>query len=172
VPTIESETHVSAPRPVVFGLLNSPTECVRAGPSQSFRNVTPLDGGGHQYEYTFRMAGVPLTGTVRTTTHDPPTRLTNRYEGDIDAEISFLLRDDSEDGCLFRAEATYDLPGRVLEAIADPVVRRYNQRELDNFVENVRSFVEAGYDAEAPPQPFQTGEVAWTAEPALDWDVA
>jgi uncharacterized protein YndB with AHSA1/START domain len=161
VTEIEAETTIDAPSEVVFGLLNTPEECVRAGPSQRFREVTPIENGGHEYEYTFRMAGVSLTGTVRTVQHDPPRRLLNEYAGDIDATIAFVLTPENG-GTRFRATATYELPHRAIEIVADPIVRRYNRRELDGFVENVREFVET---AECNDATYRTGEVTWTPEP-------
>jgi hypothetical protein len=130
----------------VFGLLDEPVECVRGSPSQSFENVTRLPGGGHEYDYTFRMAGVPLTGHVETTVHDPPASLEQTYTGDIDATIAFDLAAPDGDRTVLSAEATYELPGRVLEAVAGPVVERYNRGELDDFVENTRERVETAYD--------------------------
>lgn len=164
--TITSQTTVQAPPEVVFGLVNTPRESVRSGQSQSFSNITPLDNGGHEYDYTFRMAGVPLTGTVRTTAHEAPAHLTLSYTGDIDATIAFEFEQDATETTRLRAEATYEMPNRVVETVAGPVVTRYNQRELDGFLENTRERVEAHYDPTGTEYgSYSLGDAPWTPEP-------
>jgi hypothetical protein len=54
----------------------------------------------------------------------------------------------------------------VLEAVAGPVVRRYNQREIGGFVESIRDRVEAQYDPDANPTGDGLEHAAWTPEPA------
>lgn len=163
---ISASTRVDAPPEAVFGLVNTPTESVRAGASQSFSNVRPLDNGGHEYEYVFRMVGVELSGTVRTTRHDAPRTLTLRYAGDIDGTVAFGFERLAGDATAFDAEARYEMPGRVVEAVAGPVVRRYNQRELEGFLANVRDRVEAAYDPSGTEYgAYGLGDARWEPEP-------
>lgn len=165
IPTLTADTRVNAPPEVVFGLLNTPTESVRSGRSQRFSNVTELDEGGHEYDYTFRMVGVPLTGTVRTTVHDPPNRLSLSYTGDITATIDVTL-DPVDGGTALEARAEYGMPDTVIETVAGPVVEAYNQREIDAFVESTRERVEARYDPAGEEYgTYGLGDAGWTPEP-------
>jgi hypothetical protein len=166
MPSITASTEVSAPPAVVFGLLNTPNESVRSGQSQSFDDVTELPNGGHEYDYTFRMVGVPLTGTVRTVEHAAPERLALEYTGDIAATITFELDALDDDRTALRADAEYEMPGTVLGAVAGPVVERYNQTEIEGFVENTRDRAEARYDPDGDEYgTYGLGDAPWTPEP-------
>lgn len=167
--TITSQTVVDTPPEVVFGLVNTPSESVRSGQSQSFTNITPLDNGGHEYDYTFRMVAVPLSGTVRTVRHDAPQRLALSYTGDLDAVIRFTFDQTGNRRTQFSAEAEYSMPNRVVKAVAGPVVDRYNQRELDGFLENTRERVETRYDPSGTEYgTYSLSDAPWSPEPTPD----
>lgn len=164
--TITNQTTVDAPPKVVFGLVNTPSESVRSGQSQTFSNIKQLDNGGHEYDYTFRMVGVPLSGTVRTVAHDAPRELRLSYTGDINARITFSFAQAAVDQTHFEAAAEYDIPNTVVEAVAGPVIERYNQRELDGFIQNTRERVEARYDPSGSEYgAYSLSDAPWSPEP-------
>lgn len=167
--TITSQVSVDAPPEAVFGLVNTPGESVRSGQSQTFSNITALDNGGHTYNYTFRMAGVPLSGTVRTLEHNAPHRLELSYTGDMDALITFTFEGAGTAETTFEAEAEYSIPNRIVEAVAGSVVKRYNRRELDGFMENTRERVEARYDPSGSEYgTYSLSGAPWSPEPLPD----
>ncbi len=166
MPAVTSKTTVNAPPEVVFGLVNTPDESVRSGQSQTFSNITPLDNGGHEYDYTFRMVGVPLTGVVRTVESNPPHQLELSYTGDITGTISFRFESSTGGETTFRAEAEYEMPNPVVETVAGSVVKRYNQRELDGFLQNIKERVEARYDPSGTEYgTYSLGDAPWAPEP-------
>lgn len=164
--SISTETSVDAPAEVIFGLLNTPSESVRSGQSQSFDNIRPLQNGGHEYDYRFDMVGISLTGTVRTVRHDAPNELGLSYSGDIEATITFTCMEQADETIL-RAEAEYEMPSRAVEAVAGGMVKAYNQRELEGFVENTRDRVEAAFDPTGDEYgSYSLGDAPWEPEPA------
>lgn len=146
---IETSVHIDATPDDVFAFINTPSECVRASPSQDFHDITDLDNGGHEYDYTFRMAGVPLTGHCTSTTCDPNERvLVYNYTGNIDAELELNVEPDG-DGTLFELTTTYTVPASIFGKIARPVIERYNEREMRSFADNVKAMVEEEWEPEA-----------------------
>lgn len=163
---ITSQVSVDAPPEVVFGLVNTPSESVRSGQSQAFSNITPSENGGHTYDYTFRTVGIRLSGTVRTVEHNAPRRLTLSYTGDIDALITFTFEGTGTETTTLKAEAEYSVPNRAIEAVAGPVVKQYDQRELDGFLKNTRERVETRYDPSGNEYgAYSLSGAPWSPEP-------
>jgi hypothetical protein len=60
-----------------------------------------------------------------------------QLEGEIELEFAAV-----DGGTELTYTGRYDLPGRVLSAVAEPFVRRYNERELATTLANVQTHVE------------------------------
>ncbi|AFZ74151.1 SRPBCC family protein [Natronobacterium gregoryi] len=140
--TASDSVTIDAPPEAVFAYLDEPHHHAEVTPSLSdVRNVEPLDDGGKRLEFTYEMAGVGLDGELVQTVHKPPTRhvfeMSGRLEGEIDLELA-----EHDDGSRLTYTGTYDLPGTVLSAVAEPFVRRYNERELQTTLENVKTRLE------------------------------
>jgi carbon monoxide dehydrogenase subunit G len=153
--TVSSDVQVAAGPERVFAFLDTPANHERLSPSiVSVHDVEPLDGGGHRAAYTYRMVGVSLAGEIEATRHEPPERLTFAIRGGIDGEMDWRMEPDAEaadgNGCLVTCEATFEVPGGALGSVVEPVVRRYNQRELDETLANLReAFAGGEIDVEA-----------------------
>jgi carbon monoxide dehydrogenase subunit G len=144
VSTIE---RVAADPERVFDFLDTPANHERISPSiTSVHDVEPLDGGGHRAAYTYRMVGVPLSGEIEVIRHDPPRRLTFAISGGIDGEMDWRI-DPDDDGSLVTCEATFVVPGGALGSAVQPVIRAYNQRELDETLANLRTAFVASEEA-------------------------
>ncbi len=127
----------------VFQYLDEPENHATITPALSdVRNVEPLDNGGKQLEYTYRMAGVPIQGQLTQTVHEPPSRHTFVLESGITGELSFEIEPDGE-GSMVTYSAEYSIPGRIISQVIEPVARRYNERELQATLENLKREVEA-----------------------------
>ena len=104
-------------------------------------NVDPIEDGGKRLEFTYEMAGVGLDGELVQTIHEPPERHTFEMSGSLEGEIDIEI-EEHDGGSRLTYTGTYDLPGRVLSKAAEPFVRRYNERELQTTLENVKTRLE------------------------------
>jgi carbon monoxide dehydrogenase subunit G len=135
--TVSATTQVAASPDRVFAFVDTPANHERISPSiASVHDVEPLDIGGHRAAYTYRMVGVPLGGEIEVVRHDPPRRLTFEIRGGIDGEMDWRFAP-SEAGTRVTCEATFVVPGGALGSVVEPVVRAYNQRELDRTLANL-----------------------------------
>ncbi|WP_318569686.1 SRPBCC family protein [Salinigranum marinum] len=140
VSTIE---RVSVAPERVFAFLDTPANHERISPSiASVHDVEPLESGGHRAAYTYRMVGVTLGGEIEVVAHDPPRRLRFAITGGIDGEMDWRIDADPE-GALVTCEATFEVPGGAFGSVVEPVVRAYNQRELDRTLANLQAVLEA-----------------------------
>jgi len=127
----------------VFAYLDDPENHVEISPSiAAVRNVQPLDNGGKRVEHTYTMAGVSLDGELEETIHVPNERMAFEMQGDLTGQIEITF-EEAEDGTAVTYAARYEVPGRVLGAVARPFVKRYNERELRTTLENLRTRLEA-----------------------------
>ncbi|WP_136602402.1 SRPBCC family protein [Salinigranum halophilum] len=141
--TVSSTAQVPALPEEVFAFLDTPANHERISPSiTSVHDVERLPEGGHRAGYTYRLFGVPLRGTVEAVVHDPPRRLGFVLRGGIDGEMDWRLRD-VDGGTRVTCEATFTVPGGPLATLFDPVVRVYNERELDETLARLRDGLEA-----------------------------
>jgi carbon monoxide dehydrogenase subunit G len=146
---VEASVVVPAPRAAVFAFMDDPENQRAITPAiTDIRNVEPLGNGGKRLDYTYRMAGVALDGTLETPEYVPDERIVFEMSGGpLSGRISWTFADveNSEAGPPAASGATrvtyaaeYDLPSRVLEAAARPLVERYNERELRTTLANLR----------------------------------
>jgi len=71
--------------------------------------------------------------------------LSGGITGEID--ISFV---DADGGTAVTYSADYELPGRVLAAVADPIARRFNSRQLGKTLDNLQAQLEGDTPDPAP----------------------
>jgi len=146
---VEDAIEVDAPRERVYDYLDDPHNHVEITPSlEDARDVERLDSGGKRLSFTYRMAGVGLDGTLVETEHVPHETLAFDMRGSLEGAIRFALAD-ANGGTRVTYAADYDLPGRVIERLAEPFVRRYNERELRTTLENLKTRMETAPDVEA-----------------------
>lgn len=139
---------VSASAETVFERLDDPKTHATITPSISdVRNVTPRDNGGKQLEYTYRLAGVPIDGRLVQTVHEPPHQHVFALEGGLTGAITIDI-DPLESGTQITYSAEYAIPGRVIARVIEPMVRWYNERELQSTLENMQTLFA---DADEPP---------------------
>jgi carbon monoxide dehydrogenase subunit G len=140
---VSKSTRIDAPREQVFEFLDVPENHATITPSlRDIRNVQALDNGGKTLEYTYKMAGIGIDGQLTQTVHDPPSRHVFALESGLSGELAFELEAAAEQTTVVTATAEYEIPGRVLSAVAEPFVKRYNARELATVLENLRDSLE------------------------------
>ncbi|AXR76934.1 SRPBCC family protein [Natrarchaeobaculum sulfurireducens] len=136
--SIEIDTDVER----VFEYLDDPYNHAEVTPSLSdVRDVEPLENGGKRLAFTYQMAGIGLDGELVQTVAEPNERLTFDMRGRLEGEIDLAL-EPTADGTQLTYTGRYDLPGAVLSRVAEPFVRRYNERELQTTLENTKNRLE------------------------------
>ena len=135
--TVSATARLAATPDAVFDIVDTPKNHQRLSPSlSSVYDVDALDGGGHRALYTYRLFGVPLPGSVEVVEHDRPTRLRVALRGGVDGEMDWRFAADGA-GTVVTCEATFTVPGGMLASLFEPVVRRYNQQELEETLGNL-----------------------------------
>jgi carbon monoxide dehydrogenase subunit G len=141
--TANADISVDASPQTVFSFLDEPRNHVKVTPSLvEVTDVTDFDDGGKRARYTYSLAGVELSGTVRDRRRAPPSRLVQELSGAIDGTVRFEIAPE-DGGSRVRYTAAYELPDTVLDTVLGSVATAYNQREADATLANLKTHLEA-----------------------------
>lgn len=139
---VRRSIHIDAPVEAVYEFLDDPRNHLEVTPGiEAIRDIERLDNGGKRVEYTYEMAGVPISGELIERRHSDNELLRFEMRGTLTGEIT-IETVPAGDGTELAYSAEYDIPGRVLSAVARPVVRRYNTRQLQSTLENTKAQLE------------------------------
>lgn len=134
--------HIDLPAPTsqVFQVMDTPANQTRLAPSLSESTlVERLPNGGSRTRYVYRILGLSFSGEVRATSYVLNERIVWSLSGDLHGTIRWYF-ESFNDRCRFTYAATYQVPGpSVLRPVTRPLIRRYNEREVQTLLDNLRA---------------------------------
>jgi uncharacterized protein YndB with AHSA1/START domain len=142
VTTIERSIVIKAPVKQVFSYLEDPLHLPEIWPSMvEVKDVKPLPKGGHSYHWLYKMAGMRFEGETETIEFVPEKHLVTKATGQIPAKFDYTFT--PEDGTTrVEVKTEYEIPQKLLGKLAEPFVRKLNEREADTFLANLKDRVE------------------------------
>jgi carbon monoxide dehydrogenase subunit G len=142
--TARDAVEVDADAASVFDFLDDPRNHAAVTPRlEDVRDVERLPNGGKRLSYTYRMAGVGFDGELVQTVHEPNERMTFELRGRLTGTIDLTF--EAADGVTrLTYAAEYDLPENALTALGEPIVRRFNERQVRATLDAVAERFEAG----------------------------
>lgn len=139
---VSESIRIERPPEAVFAYLDQPENHAVVTPSLAESEaVEQLDNGGKRVRYVYEMAGISREGYLTETTHEDGQRMVFELSGGIAGEIDIRFAD-ADGGTEVTYSAEYELPGRVLAAVAEPVARRFNGRQLEKTLRNLQARLE------------------------------
>lgn len=146
----DADVWVDAPVEAVFEFMDEPTNQAAVTPSlRTAERIERLDNGGNRARYVYEMLGITFTGEVAASSYEPDERIVYEMTGDLTGTITFEF--EAEDGgTRLTYAATYDVPGPLPEWLVAPVVRWYNDSEVEQLLANVKRRVERRRSDRAP----------------------
>ena len=121
----------------VFEFMDDPHNHAAVTPRLTdVRDIERLENGGKQLSFTYRMAGIGVDGDLVQTVHEPNERMRFEMRGRLEGTID-LVFEAAGDGTDLTYAAEYDLPDSVFTSLGEPVIRRFNERQLRATLENV-----------------------------------
>ncbi|OYR50564.1 SRPBCC family protein [Halorubrum sp. Ea8] len=127
----------------VFDFLDDPHNHAAVTPRlEAVRDVERLPNGGKRLAYTYRMAGLGIDGEIVQTVHEPTERMTFELRGRLTGAID-LTFEPTDGGTRLTYAAEYDLPENALTSLGEPVVRRFNERQVRATLDAVAERFEA-----------------------------
>jgi uncharacterized protein YndB with AHSA1/START domain len=138
VTTIERTITVDAPVERVWEYVDDPAHLPEIWPSMvEVKDVETLPEGGHRYHWLYKMAGMRFEGESETVEIQPQKHIVQRNEGEIPSTFEWTFT--PEGGATrIELETEYEIPQKLLGKLAEPFVRKLNEREADTFLANLK----------------------------------
>ena len=128
--TARDSTEIDADVQSVFAFLDDPRNHAAVTPRlEGVRDVERLPNGGKRLAYTYRMAGLGIDGEIVQTVHEPTERMAFDLRGRLTGTID-LTFEQTDGGTRLTYAAEYDLPENALTGLGEPIVRRFNERQV------------------------------------------
>ncbi|KYH25329.1 polyketide cyclase / dehydrase and lipid transport [Halalkalicoccus paucihalophilus] len=139
---IERDVWIDAEHKAVFEYMASPENHLNVMPSlHRIENVEELPSGGHRGEFRFKMVGIPIEGRFEDIEFVPNERRVYEMSGDVEGSMHYTF-EPADGGTHFTCVMDVAFPSRVLDRVLRPVVRKYNEREVETMLANLKTLME------------------------------
>lgn len=138
----EAEVHIDAPVEAVFAYMDDPANQPEITPSLTHsETLEERADGSKRVAYSYGLGGITLDGELDAVEYEPESRVVWEMTGDLSGEITWTFGA-TDDGTLVTYDAEYDVPLGVFDRLAEPFVERYNQREVETTLANLKTRME------------------------------
>jgi uncharacterized protein YndB with AHSA1/START domain len=143
MPTVTRSIAIDAAAERVFDQLTDPRSLLEIWPSLvEVRSPRFEADGRHAFDWTYRMAGIPLDGRCETVEAERPLRRVDRNTGGIPSTFRWTLA--SRAGATaVTLEVEYGVP-RILRVVAGRILQALNEREAETLLLNLKARIETG----------------------------
>ena len=134
---------IDAPVEKVFGYFGDPTNLPDVWPSLlEVRDVQRLPNGGNSFRYVYKLAGMRFEGTSEDIEYIPNQRSVTENRGGITSTITMTFQpEDARTKLTFVEKGTIPIP--VLGKLAEAVILKMTEREIELMLANVKDNLEA-----------------------------
>jgi len=139
----ETTITINAPVEKVFSYLDEPTNLPDIWPSMvEVKDVQRLPNGGTSFRYVYKMAGVRFEGTNEDTEYVANQRTVTKSKGGIESTVT-LTYEPEDGGTKLTFEGEYTVPIPLLGKLAEVVIVKQNDREIELMLANLKDRIEA-----------------------------
>lgn len=139
---IEKSIVIDAPVEKVFGRIANPRTNVEDLPSVIEVKDFAGEGAGMTWRTVYKMVGLHFELEMRFLEYVPNERLRGEFKGGIEGTSTWAF-EPCDGGTRVTVVYDYAIPVPVLGRLAEPLVRKQNEREADLFLANLKARVEA-----------------------------
>jgi uncharacterized protein YndB with AHSA1/START domain len=144
---------ISAPVDRVWEFITTPTNLPAVWPSLiAVANVRRRADGTNSFDWTYKMAGIRFHGHSRPLDVKPSSVLVMRNDEGIPSTFRWTFQPKGT-GTVLSVYVEYAMPVPVLGPIAESVIARKNERELDVLLANTKAELESAERPRAPAAP-------------------
>jgi len=139
---ITREIHINAPVEKVFEYHSNPMNQPEYWPSMlEVKDLEEQPGGGRNYKWIYKMAGIRLEGSTETTEFVENERIATKSSGGVESRFVYAYKPEG-DGTRLTMELEYVVPVPVLGKLAEAFILKTNEREADTVLGNLKDRLE------------------------------
>ena len=133
---------IKAPVPRVWEFLQQPNNLPGVWPHLvSVSNIVPRDGGANDFDWVFKMGGVHFDGHASVEQARPGEYVRFRNEGGIPSTFVWNYQA-TTGGTRLTVDVEYTIPTPVIGKLAEALVAKSNERDLDALLQNTKERLE------------------------------
>ena len=139
---IKKQIHINAPVEKVFEFATEPENLPEIWPSMiKAENIELSPTGGQDYDWEYKMAGLPFHGHTTTLEFVPNEHVVVENTEGIPSKFVWDYHVDKK-GTQVDLEVEYTVPVPVLGKLAEKVVRKINENEAEIVLANLKVVTE------------------------------
>ncbi len=138
---LERSVTINAPVEKVFAYIEDPMSELEWLPSLMEVKDVVGQGAESHYRWTYKMAGLRLEGESTTTEYIPNRRIVTQTKGGAVSTWTWTF-EPHDGGTKANLVVEYTVPVPVLGKLAEALVRKQNERELDLAMVNIKARME------------------------------
>ena len=133
---------IHAPIEKVFNFMNDPLNLPDIWPSMiDVRDVTPAPGGGYNFGWVYKMAGIRFEGASDTTEYVVNQRTVTQSTKGIESKFIWMYETINKDSKI-TVDIEYNVPMPVLGKLAETVIMKQNEHEAEILLDNLKNRME------------------------------
>ena len=134
---------INAPVEKVFEYASNPVNQPEYWPSMlEVKDIEEQPGGGRNYNWVYKMAGIRLNGSTETTEFVENERIVTKSSGGVESTFTYTYKPEGE-GTRLTMELEYVVPVPVIGKLAEGFILKTNEREADTVMGNLKGRLEA-----------------------------
>lgn len=138
----EKNIIVNAPIEKVFEYINEPTSLPEVWPGMvEAMDIEKLPNGGNKFKWVYKMAGMRFEGTSEDTEFVANQRVVSKTRGGIESTLTWVT-EPVDDGTKLTLKAEYIVPVPLLGRLAEAVIIKLNEHELEVLLSNLKARME------------------------------
>ena len=139
---LERSITINAPVEKVCGYIK-PENLPEFWPSLvEVKDVQKLPNGGYSNKWVYKMAGMRFEGTSEDVEVIPNERLVSKTKGGIDSTQTWIFQPEAS-GTKVTFNVEYTIPIPVLGKLAEAIVVKMNEHEMELLLANLKARIEA-----------------------------
>ena len=140
---LENSTTINAPVEKIFTYISDQTHLPEIWPSLvEITDMKPLPNGGYSNRWTYKMAGIRLSGTSEDIEYESNQRIVSKTKGGVDSIQTWTFQSEGS-GTKVTFAVEYTIPIPVLGKLAEAVIVKINEREGKTILENLKAIIES-----------------------------
>jgi uncharacterized membrane protein len=134
---------IKAPVQRVYDFVNQPTNLPSIWPNLvAVSNVVARSNGAHDFDWIFKMVGLQFKGHTSAEEAQPGKLGRFRNEGGIPSTFKWTYAGLDGAGTRLTLEVEYAMPATAIGKIAEALVAKINERDLDVMLANLKDVME------------------------------
>jgi len=142
MPNVHRSIEIKAPIKEVYDYIDNPEKDPEWMTSMVEVHNVKGSGVGRQFDWTYKMVGVPLKGESIFTEDVPEKHIVVKTKGSVESTWTFNL-ESREDYTMLDLDIDYRIPVPVVGKLAEKVLMKRNERETEMSLTNIKERLES-----------------------------